>query len=216
LDHVVKFPDFYAREGAEGQSVAVAAAGGYDKLVIEVQASLDALGSSRFEGIAIVADADETDPLQRLMEVRAQLDEVNRQGTSNGVDGFPLTLPATFAVQRGPGPRFGIYVLPDCRTTGTLETLLLECAASSYNGYYQAATDFVNGIDASEPPESINLRLLRRGSGIHKATANIIGNILHPGCSLGTAIERGKWLDGLTGRESAIAAARQFLNELLA
>jgi hypothetical protein len=31
LDHVVKFPDFYTRGSA--QSVAVAAAGGYDKLL---------------------------------------------------------------------------------------------------------------------------------------------------------------------------------------
>ena len=83
LDHVVKFPDFYTKGGGTPQSVAVAAAGGYDKLVVELQTDLDALGSSRLAGIAIVADADDVVPAQRLTQLLAQLEEVNRQGTTN-------------------------------------------------------------------------------------------------------------------------------------
>jgi hypothetical protein len=216
LDHVVKFPDFYEnRTTNPEQSVAVAAAGGYDKLIVELQASLDALGASGLSGIAVVADADDVIPAQRFGEIQARLNKVSEEGETNKVDGFPLIVPAVPGFANGPNPRLGVYILPDNLKTGTLETLLLECATASYAPYHKPAVDFVSAIIASRPPDTPELRPLRSNSGGQKATANIIGNLLHPGCSLGTAIERGNWLQNLTGTEIGIELVRQFLGDML-
>ena len=101
LDHVVQFPDLYTRGGVLAQSVAVVAASGYDKLIVELQASLDILGSSRLSGIAVIADADDVAPAERFTDLRAKLHEMNRQSTANGIDGFPLGCPPPWGLRMG-------------------------------------------------------------------------------------------------------------------
>ncbi len=110
LDRVVKFPDFYSDSTIPPKSVAVAVAGGFDLLKQELQADLDTLDLTQLTGVAVIADADEVSPDQRLADLLRQLSEVNRDGSINQVDGFPLTLPNSAGVQNGPGPRVGVYV----------------------------------------------------------------------------------------------------------
>jgi hypothetical protein len=215
LEHVVKYPDMYTSVTL-AQSVAVAAAGGFSQLLPELQASLDILAIADLKGIAILGDADGAPALDRFRQVGTALNSLNQRGVTNSIPGFPLALPTVTGMFAAGPPRLGVFILPDNVRTGTLETLLLECAVTSYAAYHQSAGDFVAQVDRVVAPGAPELRALRRANGREKAVAGAIGNVLFPGSNLSVAIERGSWLHPLTGAEPSIIAIRKFFADLLA
>jgi hypothetical protein len=216
LDHVMHFPDLYTNRAGKGRSVAISVAGGYSRVMDEFQTGLNGLRRVQdLAGLAIVADADTVQPAVRFAEICERVAAVNNEGVENHRDGFPLALPAAAGEITAARPRFGIYILPNNADPGTLENLLLECAASSYRPFFQPTIDFIDRIDAGHQngPE---LAELRKPNGKLKAAANILGNLLvHPGCSLSVAISRGAWFDGLEGTERGIQAVIRFLENLI-
>jgi hypothetical protein len=214
LDHVIKYPDIYESQAGAGQiSVAIAVAGGDSKLILEFQSALEILDITRLRSAGIVSDADKSSA-ERIAGLVNDLNKINAAGTHNSLPGFPLTVPQSPGVANGT-PRIGLHVFPDNQNTGTLETILLACAATSYAPYCEPAIAFVAEIDKAQPPDCKELKSLRRGVGRHKAAAGMISNLLFPGHSLSVAIERGSWLTGTTGNEIGLAAAHIFLDSML-
>jgi hypothetical protein len=215
LDHVVQFPDVYIHPANSGQSAAISSSGGYNKLMDQLQADLNQLPIQGLAGVAIVADADNIDPVLRFAEIRERIGTVNQEGIDNRRDGFPLTLPDASGGIADGQPRLGVYVLPDNVSPGTLETLLLECSASSYQPWHQPSIDFVEQFD-TEYPNAPEFKELRKPSGKSKAAANILGNLLvHPGQSLAVNIRDGAWFNNLQGSEQGIQALNTFLTVFL-
>lgn len=216
LDHVIHFPDLYTNPAGAGRSVALSSSGGYNSLIEEFQATLNGIRYlQRLTGIAIIADADTVDPPVRFAELCQRLVAINEEGIANSRDGFPLAQPAAAGVVTDANPRFGIYILPDNVAQGTLESLLLECAASSYRPWYQPAIDFVDRFDIGHP-DAPEFRELRKPNGKQKAAVNILGNLLvYPGASLAAAISRGAWFAGLQGTEPGFHTLDRFLADLL-
>jgi hypothetical protein len=215
LDHVVRYPDIYESDGQNnGRSVAIVVATGDTRLVPEFQVALEILDVLRLRAAAIVSDANGMGVAARIGQIVAGLEAVNDVETTNLIPGFPLTLPHAPGFAEG-NPRIGLHVFPDNVNTGTLETVLLECAVTSYSRYRQPAMDFVNSVDYSCPPELAELRPLRGGSGRHKAAAGIIGNLLIPGSALSVSIDRCSWLDPVTNAEPGLVAAQGFIDSLL-
>jgi len=213
LDHVVRYPDVYEFPGENRRSVAIIVSGGDSRLVPEFQVALEILDISRLRAAAIVSDANDIGVAARLAQILDGLTEVNTDGTDNAVPGFPLTLPHAPGFADG-NPRIGIHILPDNVSAGTLETILLECAITSYPRYRQPAIDLVALINQSCPLDLAELQSLRRGAGPHKATVGIIGNLLFPGSALSVSVDRGSWLDPVTNTEVGLVAARRFLDSL--
>lgn len=215
LDHVVSFPDIYELTVRNQRaSIAIQVAGGESKLVPEFQAALEILDITRIRAAAIVSDADDLGVTDRVARLLDGLNRINAESVRNSVAGFPLVLPANPGFAGGT-PRVGIHVLPDNNALGTLETILLECAATSYPRYKQPAIDFVTLIDTTCPAGIPELEFLRRGSGRQKAAAGMIGNLLFPGFSLSVAIDRGSWLEPVVGAETGLVAANGFLDSML-
>ncbi len=215
MDHLVRYPDIYESPDTNNRrSVAIIVAGGDDQLVREFQDALEILDISQLKAAAIVSDANGIGVTARLEQIVAKLEAVSHEETRNFVPGFPLNLPHNPGFADG-NPRIGIHVFPDNVNAGTLESVLLDCAATSYHRYRQPAIEFVNAIDQACPAVLPELQSLRGGSGRQKAAAGIIGNLLFPGSALSVSIEKGNWFDPVTNTEPGLVAARTFLDSLL-
>jgi hypothetical protein len=195
-------------------SIAIKVAGGESQLVPELQAALEILDATRLRAAAIVSDADDLGATDRVVQLLEGLKRLNAEAVKDSVPGFPLALPTNPGFADGT-PRLGIHILPDNNVLGTLETVLLECAVTSYPRYSQPAIDFVATIDNAAPADLPELRSLRHGAGRQKAAAGVIGNLLFPGYSLSVAIDRGTWLRSAIGTEPGLVAAYGFLDSLL-
>jgi hypothetical protein len=216
LDHVVKYPDIYEFP-AQGNkvSVAILVANGDSRLIPEFQAALEILDVTQLHSAAIVTDADDVGVPAKLTQLLEGLAAISTEGTRNSLPGFPLILPTAPGLANGV-PRIGIHIFPNNVDNGTLESILLDCAATSYSAYQKPAVDFVTQIDASQPGGAQELRALRRGAGRQKAAAGVLGNLLFPGYSLSVAVDRGSWLAPVKGNEVGLIAAQNFLDAMLA
>jgi len=216
LDHVVSYPDIY-ESPAQGNkaSVAILVANGDSRLIPEFQAALEILDVTQLLSAAIVSDAYDIGVPARITPLLEGLASISAEGIKNSLPGFPLTLPPAPGVANGV-PRIGIHVFPNNVDNGTLETILLDCATTSYPAYRKPAVDFVAQMDASQPVGIQELRALRRGAGRQKAAAGVLGNLLFPGHSLSVAVDRGSWLAPVKGNEVGLVAAQNFLDQMLA
>lgn len=104
----------------EGQPIVqIRAAGGYEALrdPDTIAAELTASG---LEALGIIVDADEA-PQQRWQSVRDALE----QGIPDLIEPLPMELPETGLIHRTKlGIRFGVWMMPDNRREGMLETFL--------------------------------------------------------------------------------------------
>ncbi|MBB4859260.1 hypothetical protein HNO88_002589 [Novosphingobium chloroacetimidivorans] len=223
LEHVVRYPDMYTRSGADARSVAVSVAGGDSRLLSELRAALEILDVTSMSGVCIVADADDQNAPHRFAQLLAGLTALNtshgpggKEGGAAGVPGFPLVLPAAAGDIAAGIPKVGIYVLPDNAQPGTLDDILVACAASSLPSLCGPAKALVAAVDANGTAGDPVLKPLRKPSGPLKATAGIIGNLLHPGSATSASVERGPWLRSATGHEIGLSSLRGFLANWLA
>lgn len=89
-------------------------------------------------GIGIVMDADgEMSPNKRFENI------INGLRPFNFISELPKS-PGTVALGQ---PRCGIFIMPDNQSAGTLEDLLLECAAQAYPSLLQCTQDFLNCVE---------------------------------------------------------------------
>lgn len=105
---------------------------------------------------------------------------------------FPSISDVPGEVIAGP-PRTGIYVFPDCKSTGTLDTLLLDCASLIYPEHKQGAEHFLDNLDAKHK-ERWN------ASGRDKALLASIVSVLQPGRAnhASFADQRDEWVSDQT------------------
>lgn len=209
-------PDFYRRDTPAGECVAVFMARGVERLVTDLETKLDAVDVPALKAIAVLCDADETGAEQRMRGIMRDLHSLNRKKQRTGVAGFPLLLPLRPGEVASGRPRVGIHILPDNERAGALDTLLCSCATRAYEHLYAPARALVRQVDAAAAADSPDLAALRRGSGRDKATAGIIGNLLFPGSSLTTAIDRGHWFEAPADAEDGLLQVNSFLDHLLA
>jgi hypothetical protein len=199
----VPIPTFFA---AGDVSVAVHAAGGDSKLHLRVEETLATVHSNRLEAVGVFIDSDfQNLPVERFNKVRAKLAQVG------------LTLPAQPGMVSATVPRCGVFVLPDNHAAGTLEDLLIECAASSYPGLLTEAQALVGRVQPNDPAFTSNdMEDFLKPSGPKKATVACIAGILKPGKAIQNSIQDNRWLDAQAMRLPRIDAVQRFLKELLA
>jgi hypothetical protein len=106
-------------------------------------------------------------------------------------------------------PRSGIYILPDNKNLGALESILLKCASVSYPEYSVGAQQFIDGVDEA-----------RKGRwkpfDAEKALVACIVSVLKPGMSNTSSIAQDEWVCANTANcISEVSQFGKFLVDLL-
>jgi hypothetical protein len=120
---------------------------------------------------------------------------------------FPM-LSETPGVITTSSPRTGIYVLPDNKRSGVLDSVLVDCASVVYPDHRNGALQFLNDLD------SMHTKHLNAGAR-NKAVVGCIANIIEPGRSNTSSIAQDKWISEQTLNNSDLALLQQFLKDLL-
>lgn len=156
------------------------------------------------DAIAAILDADQDDtPLQRHATFAAAVGSLGIHLPTNPGE-----------IHAGP-PRSGVFVMPDNSSQGTLEDLLLECAAESYPTLLNGGrTLLAAGVAASELRPD-DRREMQKRAGPSKVVAGAISTVLRPGRAIQTSIQDNRWLDATTIRLPRIRAVLRFLADLL-
>jgi hypothetical protein len=199
----VPVPTFFSSEEV---SVAVHAAGGDSQLHKRVEETLATPLPAPLDAVGVLLDSDsQIPPTERFSRVR------------DGLAKLGLTLPQQPGMISAAAQRCGVFVLPDNQIAGTLEDLLLECAASNYPGLLAEARALVGRIVPSDPGFTANdMEDFVKPAGPKKATVACIAGVLKPGKAIQVSIQDNRWLDAQALNLPRISAVQRFLKELLA
>ena len=190
------------------RSVAIQSATGVSRLVSLVQGTLDIKQQELPNAVGIILDADSAQsPQQRFTAI---LSELSDKGVL-----LAAKAPAAMGDVTANSPRWGIYVLPDNKTAGTLEDVLLECADLVYPNLKAGAEAFVTGINRGLLMEN-ELDETKNTAGLNKARVNCISSVLKPGKAIQVSIQENRWLDGKALNLPRVVAASNFLVRLIA
>lgn len=198
----VPAPAFFA---SENLSVAIQSAEGIDNIEAAVRASLAALDGDP-GGLGIIMDADHDEPVEtRWKAMVSRLPDLSFGG-GPGVVGAG-------------SPRAGVFVLPDNAGPGSLEDVLLACAAEVYPTLLSAATALVNPLDPKDKAlfrTSDESKFIKKPSGKPKAIAGCIASVLRPGKAIQVSIQDNLWLrDERALALPAVAALQRFVDEII-
>ncbi|KEO83249.1 DUF3226 domain-containing protein [Tumebacillus flagellatus] len=181
--------------------IAVHAVGGESALVKTMAATLSNLDDNgdRFTSLSIMGDADGRTPSEAMAYYQEKLQELPS----------PSSVMAHFANFPSPGlvierrQRIGVYVLPDNEKTGTLETVLLECAAATSQEIQAEAEKYVDRFSSWSDSKR------------DKAIVGCMNNLLRPGTSNTVSIAKDDWFCPDTMSLSSAAKLQYFLKQLL-
>ena len=135
--------------------------------------------AEEIHAFGLIVDADNKKPAEIAGEKAEGLKSV-----------FPMISNEPGAITVGP-PRTGIYVLPNNKDEGTLDSILVDCAASVYPGHKDAAEIYVNSFD------EVHIQHFRPFSREKALIASIV-SILKPGMANTPSIAQDKWISAQT------------------
>jgi hypothetical protein len=207
LRPTVPAPTFYKSTAA---SVAIVNADGIDRLGRRLRAHHETLTRNgvSLDALGVVLDADfnhakQKDPARRFAEM------------ADVFAGLGLPRPAAVAAVAGT-PRTGVFILPGGGALGTLEDVLLECAAVVYPTLGCRAVRFIDGLDRTAPDfVAKDLDEIGAPSGRHKAVIAAMGAVLKPGKPTQASIEDHRWIEPRTLALPRVAAIVSFLRRLV-
>lgn len=209
LRPAVPAPEFLRRD--DDRWVVTVNAEGVDRLLETVEELMlnlrkDDEGNLQLDAMGIVLDADEADaPSARWSTVVAS-------AAAKG-----LVFPTPLATLAGNSPRAGGFVVPDNSSAGTLEDLLLDCAAKEYPSLHGAAAAYVAAVDPTwSDLKSRDLKEFKKPAGLKKATVGAMGAILKPCKAIRTTFSDHRWVTPQTLALPRMAAFRDFLAQVVA
>ena len=189
---------------AEKFSVAIKSAVGISAIPQVIRASIAALEDPP-AAIGIVVDADARNALDVWHEITVQMPE--------------------FDFGEGPGqigrgkPGSGVFVLPNNKDPGTLETILLKCGEQVYSDLIEAARDWIGPLDPADRSIFVNKqegRELAKPAGKDKAVVAAVASVLRPGKSVQVSIQDNRWISETeTLNVAEVAALQQFVASLI-
>ena len=152
--------------------------------------------AQEIHAFGLIVDADEKQP-HALAKKRAKELQTS----------FPTLSEVPDVVSAGT-PRTGIYVLPDNKRSGVLDSILVDCAAVTYPDHKIGASRFLNGLD-SKHTQHLN------AGARDKAVVACITSIIRPGQTNTSSIAQDNWITEKTITNKDIVSLRHFLRELL-
>lgn len=182
-------------------AIAVHSAGGDSKIAAALMDTFTLLSASDFIAVGAILDSDsKQSPAERHAKLLALL------------KGSTLSFPQEPGVVDGKSPRTGVYVLPDNKTLGTLEDLLLECGEAVYPHHLKAARDFIAAAMPHCPQKSFSD--LHLPAGQKKALVAAVATLLRPGKAVQVSIQDNAWLGEAGLKLDRIQQAITFLEDL--
>jgi hypothetical protein len=201
----VPVPIFFS---SDTHSVAVRSAIGDTQIAKALYFNLSTLRPgqlSELVGIGVMLDADTvTTPVNRFAEIKGQI----------ATFPLPLSLPNDAGEIAQGSPKVGVFVLPDNRSQGTLEDVLLECAGIAYPSLLAGADTFVRGVDVNDLTRD-DRKEFEKSAGKNKAIVSSISSILKPGKAIQVSIQDNRWLKDDALNLPRVKAVQAFLAELL-
>ena len=195
----VPVPTFFENKT---HSIAVHAAKGITRLVEMLDETYAVLDYGKIASLGLVLDADDVaqTPQMRFNTLLTELKERK----------IDLPIPNNPGEVAGAHPSFGVYILPDNQSPGTLEDILLQCAQVNYASVSDAAHNYLQEI---EPGQFVpqDLEEYNKPAGQKKAHIGSIASILKPGKAIQVSIQDNRWLDGEAVNLPSVAAVRVFL-----
>lgn len=193
-------PSFY-QSAETDTSLAIVFGGGEAKIGLQATDTLLMLPGV-VDSLAIVIDADASAVPARFASVCGDL-------AAGG-----LRVPtAAGEVEAGP-PRCGVFVLPDNANSGTLEDVLLDCAAVTFPGALTAVATLVAGVPTMGL-SATQLKPFNKPAGPKKASVGGIGAVLRPGMSSQVTIANDEWICAETINLPKVDAFVRFLEQLV-
>ncbi|GHO93181.1 hypothetical protein KSF_032290 [Reticulibacter mediterranei] len=120
---------------------------------------------------------------------------------------FPSLSEMPGSITNGP-PRTGIYVLPDNKRQGSLDSMLNECASIVYLDHKKGALQFINDLDEIHTKDLIFTKK-------DKALVACITSILQPGAANTSSIAQDDWISEKTIYQKDVVLLYRFLSDLL-
>jgi hypothetical protein len=185
-------------------SIAIQSAIGDTRLIGTLEEDFTLIAKEDLVGIGIILDADNCEAQTRFDKIRSEIYK-----RSLGVE-----IPSKCGIVSQAANRVGIFVLPDNRSTGTLENILIECGESNYPDLIEKSREYIKVIDHSKL-KGDDLKELNKPAGENKAIVGIASNILKPGRTLQVSLQDNRWIDDTTINLPKIKALREFLMEVL-
>ncbi|MGK7892049.1 MAG: DUF3226 domain-containing protein [Leptolyngbyaceae cyanobacterium] len=186
----------------DGDDISVAIyVGEGSRLAPNLEARLADMDTSSLFAFAIVADADQGDPIKVTEEYRKAFAEL--------FPAFPDN-PGTVVMDE---IRLGLYVLPDNENPGVLDTVLCQCGENVYPDLMEKATEYLNYLSDEKRRE---MGIKWKPFDYEKAKIATVASVLKPGKTNTVSISDNKWVCEDTLEEvSALKQLVDFLRELL-
>ena len=189
---------------ADKFSVAVKSAVGISAIPQVTRASLAALDDLP-AALGIVVDADAHNALDCWQEITDKMPEFD---FGNGPG------------QLGSGePKSGVFVLPNNKDAGTLETILLKCGEQVYPGLIEGARAWICPLDPADRAIFVNKqegRDLAKPAGKDKAVVAAVASVLRPGKSVQVSIQDNRWIsDSEKPTIAEVTALQEFIFKLI-
>jgi hypothetical protein len=175
--------------------IVIRALGGVDqvlgKLALELLDELDP------ERLAVIVDANDKGPGARRDSFRTRFGGKYQHARNANpgvvVDGEPI---------------LGLWVAPNNLIEGDLNQLILECTRRHRGKTIQLGQGFVDELAASEPSERVKQK--------HKAVLGAVGQVVAPGASLASALERKRsfWFDNDANNVEGVSALVRFIETI--
>jgi len=189
---------------SETHAIAIHSATGDSQLVDWMEENIAILGLNGITGLGILLDADsEISANQRYAEITQELAKK-----------LPMIKPLAIGMIKQGQPNFGVFVLPDNSSVGTLENLLLESAEVVYPDLLKLARDYVSEAKEKAGLKPSELKELKN-AGKNKAIIGTMATIMKPGKSVQVSIQDNRWLrEPTTLSLPRIKAVQEFLQIL--
>lgn len=197
----VPVPTFFQNET---HSIAIHCVGGHNQLASTLCDTMrnDDVLYQEIVGMGIIADADFYDDgaFHRFHELK------------NALDNAPMWPEQPGEISSN-HPKRGIFIFPNNRESGTLETVLLHCAEQAYPDILRGAEDFVQHVNIESLSRKEKEDFIKP-TGRVKASTGCIANILRPGKAIQVSIQDNNWISEHTLHLSELATLHQFLVQL--
>ncbi len=189
---------------AEAFSVAVHSAIGISEISKVTRASLANLDEPP-AAVGVVVDADDRSASDVWNEILAEMREFDF-GIAPGQSGVSE-------------PRAGVFVLPNNKDHGTLETILLKCGERVYPRLIEGARSWIEPLDPDDNTIFVDAKerkYLAKPAGKHKAVVAAVASVLRPGRSVQVSIQDNRWLSDPEAMSTPeVAAFQEFVSSLI-
>jgi hypothetical protein len=184
LNRQIPVPKFLESDSI---SIAIQSAVGDTRLVDTIQEDLALIPQEQLLGIGIILDADNREPQERFDKIKAEIENIH----------LGLDISSSPGIVTQSQVRFGIFILPDNQSKGTLENILIECGENNYQQLIELSREYISKIDESQL-KSGDLREIRKPAGKNKAIVGGVSNVLKPGRTLQVSLQDNDWIDSKT------------------